>query len=67
MRSYFIAQGTVSSGIEQDGKEYEKMCIYVWLCHYAVQQKLAQHCKSTALRLKKKKKKRMWHAEIVFV
>ena len=27
----------------------EKECIYVWLGHFAIQQKLAQYCKSTIL------------------
>ena len=33
------------------------MYIYVKLNHFAVQQKLTQHCKSTILQLKKKKEK----------
>ena len=32
------------------------MYIYIHLSHFAVQQKLTQHCKSTILKLKKKKK-----------
>ena len=28
------------------------MCMYVWLGHSAVQQKLAQHCKSTIIKKK---------------
>ena len=37
--------------INHNGKEYEKECIYIYVCmnHFAVQQKLAQHCKSTIL------------------
>ena len=31
---------------------------YIYTCHLAVQQKLAQHCTSTTLYSKKKKKKR---------
>ena len=31
--------------------------IYIWLDHFAVQQKLAQHCESTILQQKRKKKK----------
>ena len=34
-------------GINHNGKEYEKECIY--MNHFAVQQKLTQHCKSTIL------------------
>ena len=30
--------------INYNGKEYEKECIYVYLSHFAVQQKLTQHC-----------------------
>ena len=36
--------------INHNGKEYEKNTyIYVKLGHFAVQQKLTQHCKSTIL------------------
>ena len=36
------------------GKESKKewICVYVYLIHFAVQQKLTQHCKSTILHLK---------------
>ena len=37
------------------GKESKKEWIYVQLIHFAVQQKLTQHCKSTILQSKKKK------------
>ena len=33
----------------------EAMCVYLWLMHYAVQQRLTQHCKANILQLKKKK------------
>ena len=33
------------------------VCVYVYGGDYAVQKKLAQHCKSTTLKKKKKKKK----------
>ena len=40
--------------INHNGKEYKKrMYIYVQLNHFAVQQKLTQHCKSTILQQKK--------------
>ena len=43
-----------SLGIECDGKYYEKKeCIYMYMCmlgHYAVQQKLTEHCKSTMIK-----------------
>ena len=42
------------------GKEIQgigDIYIYVWLIHFAVQQKLTQHCKATILQLKKKKMK----------
>ena len=32
--------------MNRDGKEYEKEYIYVQLNHVAVEQELAQHCKS---------------------
>ena len=35
---------------------YVCLCVYVSLNHFAIQQKLTQHCKSTILQLKKKKK-----------
>ena len=37
--------------INHNGKEYEKeyIYIYIYLHHFAVQQKLTQHCKSTIL------------------
>ena len=35
--------------INHNGKEYEKEYTYVELSHFAVQQKLTQHCKSTIL------------------
>ena len=36
-----------SPEINRNGKEYEKyMCVYIYLSHFAVQQKLT-HCKST--------------------
>ena len=34
---------------------YVCLCVYVSLNHFAIQQKLTQHCKSTILQLKKKK------------
>ena len=33
--------------INCNGKEYKNECIYVYKSHFAVQQKLIQHCKST--------------------
>ena len=35
--------------INHNGKEYEKEYMYVKLNHFAVQQKLTQHCKSTVV------------------
>ena len=43
--------------INHNGKEYKKECLYVYNRHFAIQQRLAQHCKSTILQLKKVKKK----------
>ena len=37
--------------VNHKGKEYEKE--YIHLNHFAVQQKLTQHCKSTIFQLKK--------------
>ena len=39
--------------VNHHGKEHEKECIYIY---FATQQKLTQHCKSTILQLKKKKR-----------
>ena len=46
--------------INNNGKEYQKRIyihIHVKLNHFAVQQKLTQYCKSTVLKLRKKKGK----------
>ena len=34
---------------DQKGRKFRKegTCVYVWLMHFAVQQKLTQHCKAT--------------------
>ena len=40
--------------INHNGKEYLK--IYIYMNHFAVQQKLTQHCESTILQLKNEKK-----------
>ena len=42
------------SCITYSRKEYEKE--YMYMYHFALEQKLTQHCKSTILQLKKKKK-----------
>ena len=34
----------------------EGIYVHMWLIHFAVQQKLTQHCKATRLQFKKKKK-----------
>ena len=49
MRSYYIAQETISSLLGQTMMEdnIRKECTYMG--HFAVQQKLAQRCKSTIL------------------
>ena len=44
--------------INHNGKEYKKECLYVYNRHFAIQQRLAQHFKSTILKLKKVKKKK---------
>ena len=42
--------------INHNGKEYKKrMYVCVKLSHFAVQQRLAQHCKSTILQFKEKR------------
>ena len=42
--------------VNHNGKEYEKEYIYIYKTHFAVLQKLTQHCKSTVLQYNKKKK-----------
>ena len=37
------------SVINHNRKKYEKEHIYIYLNHFAIQQKLTQHCKSTTL------------------
>ena len=57
MRTSCIAQGT---GKEIQGRGYIHTHTHThthtdtWLIHFAVQQKLAQHCKATVLQFKKK-------------
>ena len=55
---YNTGNYTQSLGIEHDGRDMRKrMCAYMCVCarecmclgHFTVQQKLAQHCKSTTL------------------
>ena len=38
--------------INHNGKDIY-LCIYVYMSHFAVHQKLTQHCKSTILQIKK--------------
>ena len=46
----YIAQGTVSRLLGKKLMEKEKKkAMYGWLGHFAVQQKLKEHCKSTIL------------------
>lgn len=35
-------------------QEKEGICVYMWLIHFVVQRKLAEHCKATIPQLKKK-------------
>ena len=50
----YSTQGTISLGIEHEGRFYEKKnaYIYIYICmlgYYGVQEKLTEHCKSTIL------------------
>ena len=48
-----------SLGVEHVERWYEKKNVYICrLGHYAVQQKLTQHCKSTILKKRKKGRKK---------
>ena len=50
--SYSVAQGLyIQSLMDNDGRKYKRM--YIRLAHFAVQQKMAQHCQSTILKKKK--------------
>ena len=49
-RTYYIAQGTTHYlAITYNRKETEKEYICIKLYHFAIHQKLTQHCKSTIL------------------
>ena len=48
-----IAQGTISSHLRwkmMEDKERKRMYTYVWLGHFAVQQKVTEHCQSTMIK-----------------
>ena len=56
--------------INYNGKEYENeymcVCVCVYLSHFAIEQKLTWHCRSTILQLKKKNKEQksmIWKTE----
>ena len=63
MTSCCTAEGTTSSHLWCNMMEdnvikriYIYICMYVWLGHFAVQQKLTGHCKSTIIEKKSFKK-----------
>ena len=61
MRTYYIAQGTQLNGLwcpKQEEKPNKRgyVYIYIQLIHFAIQQKLTQHCKATILQQKLKNK-----------
>ena len=51
-------QGTLKSLLQHHSSKAtvlrEGISTYIWLIHFALQQKLAQHCKAIILQLKKK-------------
>ena len=54
MRTYCIALETLLSALgDLNEKDLQKEGVYVyaWLIHFAVQQKLTQHCKAIILHL----------------
>ena len=55
-RLYSTGNSTQCPVVTQMGRKSkeEGIYVYVWLIHFAVQQKLTQHCKATILQLKKK-------------
>ena len=53
MRTCCVAQGILlSARADLNGEEIQKrgVCAHIQLIHFAVQQKLAQHCKATELK-----------------
>ena len=48
-----LTQYSVTTYMEKESEE-EWMCVYVWLNHFVVQQKLSQPCKSTSIKLSTK-------------
>ena len=48
-------KGSLETQMGRKSKE-EGIYVHMWLIHFAVQQKLTQHCKATRLQFKKKKK-----------
>ena len=65
MRTSCIAQGTLLSAlwwpkweeIKKKQKTKNRLCVYIWLIHFVVQQKLTQHCKAIIILQFKKKAK----------
>ena len=56
MRSCCIAQGTMSNHLQWNMMEdnvKKRMYVNIWLGHFAVQQKLTEHCESTIIKFKK--------------
>ena len=37
------------------GREAQEACVYIWLIHAVVQQKLTRHCKAIILQFKRKR------------
>ena len=52
MRTYSVTQGTQCGRADRNGKEFQKrgeIHINIELIHFAIQEKLTQHCKATIL------------------
>ena len=70
MRSYSMAQGTISSLLGynmMEGNMRKRMYVYVWLGHFALEQKLIQHCKSTVIKKRIGKKFKNFKKEKTFL
>ena len=49
-------QSMGSQRVERDWSDSARTHVYIWLIHFAVQQKLTQHCKATIPRSKTERK-----------
>ena len=64
MRTDCIAQGTLLNALwwpkGEENPQKEGICVYTSLIHFAVQQKVTQHCKAAILQFKKEEECCFW-------